>query len=74
MSTAKFDLVLKGGRVVDPSQDIDAKRDVAISGGKIAAIEADIAVVEGRRFLHEEFEQAIKLALRDSCAGGDSRN
>lgn len=33
-----YDLVLKGGRVVDPSQDMDATADVAFAGGKVAAI------------------------------------
>jgi dihydroorotase len=32
------DLVLKGGRVVDPSQGIDRVTDVAFAGGKVAAI------------------------------------
>jgi len=38
-----YDLIIKGGRVIDPSLGIDANRDVAISGGRIAAIEANIA-------------------------------
>ncbi|WP_417310454.1 amidohydrolase/deacetylase family metallohydrolase [Devosia sp.] len=38
-----FDLVLKGGRVIDERNGIDGIRDVAISGGKIAAVAADIA-------------------------------
>lgn len=33
-----FDLILKGGRVVDPSQNLDAVRDVAFAGGKVAAV------------------------------------
>ena len=33
-----FDLVLRGGRVVDPSQNLDAVADVAFSGGKVAAV------------------------------------
>src|SRR5690242_12304316 len=33
-----FDLVLKGGRVVDPSQNIDRVTDVAFSGGKVAKV------------------------------------
>ncbi len=33
-----FDLVLRGGRVVDPSQKLDAVADVAFSGGKVAAV------------------------------------
>ncbi|MGE3064315.1 MAG: amidohydrolase/deacetylase family metallohydrolase [Hyphomicrobiaceae bacterium] len=33
-----YDLVLKGGRVVDPSQNIDAVMDVAFAGSKVAAV------------------------------------
>ena len=40
---AHYDLVIKGGRVIDPSRKFDGVRDVAISNGKIAAIEAGIA-------------------------------
>jgi dihydroorotase len=40
---ASYDLVIKGGRVIDPSLGIDAIRDVAIAGGRIAAVEPDIA-------------------------------
>jgi dihydroorotase len=32
------DLILRGGHLVDPVQGIDAKRDVAFAGGKVAAI------------------------------------
>jgi dihydroorotase len=37
-----YDLIIKGGRVIDPSVRLDAVRDVAISGGRIAAVEANI--------------------------------
>ena len=37
---ASYDLIIKGGRVIDPSVRLDAIRDVAISGGRIAAVEA----------------------------------
>jgi dihydroorotase len=40
---ATYDLVIKGGRVIDPSLGIDTARDVAIAGGRIAAVEANIA-------------------------------
>jgi dihydroorotase len=33
-----FDLILRGGRVIDPSQKLDATTDVAFSGGKVAAV------------------------------------
>jgi dihydroorotase len=39
---ATYDLVIKGGRVIDPSVGLDAIRDVAIIGGRIAAVEANI--------------------------------
>jgi dihydroorotase len=38
-----FDLVLKGGRVIDPAQAIDGIRDVGIADGKIAAIAPDLS-------------------------------
>jgi dihydroorotase len=40
---ATYDLIIKGGRVIDPSLGIDATRDVAIARGRIAAVEANIA-------------------------------
>jgi len=39
---ATYDIIVKGGRVIDPSLGIDAIRDVAIAGGRIAAVEANI--------------------------------
>jgi len=38
----RYDLLIKGGRVIDPSVRLDAIRDVAISGGRIAAVDANI--------------------------------
>jgi dihydroorotase len=38
----KFDLVIKGGEVLDPSQSLRGKRDVGIRWGVVEAIEADI--------------------------------
>lgn len=37
-----FDLVLKGGRVIDPSQDLDGVCDVAFKDGKVAAVGRDL--------------------------------
>jgi dihydroorotase len=44
---ADHDLIIKGGRVVDPSLRLDAIRDVGITAGRIVAIEADIADAAG---------------------------
>jgi len=38
----KYDLVIKGGRVLDASQRIDRLMDVAVKDGKIAALETSI--------------------------------
>src|SRR6201986_3969027 len=44
-----FDLILRNGRVIDPSQNLDRVADVAFAGGKVAAVgqrlEADSAEV-----------------------------
>src|SRR6266581_1767867 len=37
-----FDLVLRGGRVIDPAQGIDAVCDVAVAKGRIAAVGPDL--------------------------------
>src|ERR1700678_2720642 len=38
----KFDLVIKGSDVLDPSQSLRGKRDIGIRWGVVEAIEADI--------------------------------
>jgi dihydroorotase len=43
----KYDLIVKGGRVIDPSRKLDAIRDVAIANGRIVAIEANISADAG---------------------------
>ena len=40
MST--YDLILKGGRVIDPSQNLDGIADVAFADGKVAAVGKDL--------------------------------
>ena len=39
---AGYDLIIKGGRVIDPSAGLDGVRDVAIAAGRIAAVETNI--------------------------------
>jgi dihydroorotase len=38
-----FDLILAGGHVIDPSQNIDGIADVAFAGGKVAAVGRNLA-------------------------------
>jgi dihydroorotase len=44
-----YDLLLKGGNVIDPSQDLRGALDVAVEDGKIARVAANIPVAEARR-------------------------
>ncbi|MGJ4931791.1 amidohydrolase/deacetylase family metallohydrolase [Bradyrhizobium sp. HKCCYLS2038] len=41
-----YDLVLKGGRVIDPAQGLDQIADVAFSGGRVAAVGAGISAAD----------------------------
>jgi dihydroorotase len=47
----KFDLVIKGGDVLDPSQSLRGKRDIGIRFGVIEALEADIPAARAERLL-----------------------
>jgi dihydroorotase len=47
----KFDLVIKGGDVLDPSQGLRGRRDIGIRFGLIEAVEADIPVTRARQVL-----------------------
>jgi len=42
----RYDLLLKGGHVIDPAHQIDKIMDVAISGGKIAAVAENLPASE----------------------------
>ncbi len=42
------DLVLKGGRVVDPSQGLDKITDIAFANGRVSAIGSDLSGKDAR--------------------------
>jgi len=48
-AAAIYDLLIAGGRVVDPSQKVSAVSDVAIAGGKIARVAANIPPGQARQ-------------------------
>src|SRR5688500_18199721 len=48
--TAKYDLIIRGGRVIDPSLRLDGLRDVAVLDGRIAAVEPDITAAAMETF------------------------
>src|SRR5882762_4837900 len=45
-------LILKGGRIIDPSQHLDAVADISFAGGKVAAIGPDLAADAGTEVLN----------------------
>lgn len=81
----KYDLIIQGGRVIDPSRKLDAVRDMAISQGRIAEIAAEIAgaatdtldargklVVPGLIDIHTHATRAkegAQLCLEDGVTG-----
>ncbi|MBI3457734.1 MAG: amidohydrolase/deacetylase family metallohydrolase [Candidatus Rokubacteria bacterium] len=44
----RYDLVLKGGHLIDPASGLDERRDVAFSAGRVAAVEPDIPTQASR--------------------------
>ena len=46
-----YDVLIKGGRVIDPAQELDGRRDVAVSGDKIALVADEIPAMECRKVI-----------------------
>lgn len=46
---ALYDLLLKGGEVLDPGQGLRRRLDVAVASGRIAAVQADLPEGQARR-------------------------
>ena len=84
-AAARYDLIIRAGRVIDPSVRLDAIRDVAITEGRIAAVEANIAadaadtidargklVVPGLLDIHTHTARSAEgpgLVLKDGVTG-----
>jgi dihydroorotase len=50
-SKTSYDLLIKGGKVIDPAQNMEAPMDIAIQGGKIARVAQDIPASQARQVL-----------------------
>lgn len=50
----KYDLLIRGGHVVDPAHGVDGPRDIAVAGGQIAAVA-------------EELDPTAARAVHDAC-------
>jgi dihydroorotase len=46
-----FDLLVKGGHVLDPGQGLDGRLDIAIAAGRIAAMESVFPASQAHRTL-----------------------
>ena len=46
-----YDVLIKGGRVIDPAQGLDGRMDVAVSGDKIALVAEEIPAMECRKVI-----------------------
>jgi dihydroorotase len=69
-----YDLLIKGGHVLDPGQGLDGVLDIAITAGKIAAISKDIPVSEARRHIvvkgQRRYVTPGLIDLHTHCAHG----
>ena len=79
-----YDILIKGGRVIDPAQNIDGTMDVAINKNKIAAVSRDIPPQEGKQIIDAKgkivtpglidlhvhvFDSIMKIAVEPDVAG-----
>ena len=44
-----YDLILKGGHVIDPKNRLNGIMDIAVAGGKISKVAADLPASQGRK-------------------------
>ena len=44
-----YDLIIKGGHVIDPENGIDGSRDIAVKDSVIVAVDHDIPVEQGHK-------------------------
>ena len=63
-SAASYDLLIAGGRVIDPGQGLSAVRDVAILHGKVARIAENIPRAQARSVFEAE-DQIVTPGLID---------
>ena len=66
---AGYDLIIKGGRVIDPSVRLDAIRDVAISAGRIAAVADVFDALTSDRPYRPAYERSEALRMLREGSG-----
>ena len=75
-----YEVLLKGGHVIDPKNNVDAVRDVAIAGGKIVAIEPGLPASSAKKTIDVtglyvtpglvDMHVHVFWGARDGLAGG----
>src|SRR4051794_27414725 len=61
----RFDLLLKGGHVIDPKNGIDAVRDIGIAAGKIAAVAPNLPASDAYKTVQLSPELYVTPGLVD---------
>jgi dihydroorotase len=51
LDSGRFDLLIRGGTVIDPAQGIHGRRDVGIRAGRIAAVDEDLGAAGADRII-----------------------
>ena len=54
-----YDLIVKNGTVIDPYQNFEERRDIAVSEGKVISVEEEIASTAKR-----VVEEVVAVLLR----------
>ena len=49
VSGQQYDLLIKNGHVIDPKNQVNAKKDIAVTGGKIVKVDNDIPATQSKR-------------------------
>ena len=82
----EYDLLIYGGRLIDPAQHIDAPRDIAIQAGKVAAVDQQLphgharqlydatgrVVTPGLIDLHTHVFKGLHIAVDADAVGRNS--
>ena len=68
MENVKYDLILRGGHVIDPASKCSEVMDVAISGGKIAAKGKDLSACPAKKVLHRSLAMVKQSPTEISSA------
>ncbi|PSN20821.1 hypothetical protein C7271_00010 [filamentous cyanobacterium CCP5] len=59
-----YDLLIKGGRVIDPANQLDDRVDIAVAAGKIAAIATDIPQEQAKQ-VFDAVDKLVTPGLTD---------